>query len=218
MPVDDADRLGPKGHVYVELVREQWRAPLERGSARRALLTSFLGAALIIFGTIFALEVYGESILLIGIGLFAFVSSLGEIRALAPEFSEARRIGWVEASLDDNSVTIGEPAILRVVLHARRKLTLRGATALAEARHWDRATAGEVVSSIPLPISVAGESVGTGDDWRHALTFRIPETAPTSVYTSIDSTRWTLTLELTFAEGGPWRRTWPMLVFPADVS
>lgn len=218
MDVDDADRLGPKGHVYVELVREQWRAPLERGSARRALLTSFLGVALIIFGAVFALRVYGESILLIGIGLFAFVSSLGEIRALLPEFREARRIGWVEATLDDSSVTVGEPAILRVVLHARRKLTLRGATAMAEARHWERSTPGAALASIPLPISVAGDSVGKGDDWRHALTFRIPETAPTSAYTSNESTRWTLSLELNFAEDGPWRRTWPMLVFPADVS
>ena len=218
MPLDDADRLGPKGHVYVELVREQWRAPLERGTARRALLTSFLGVALIVLGAAFAARVYGESIVLIGIGLVAFFSSLGEIRALMPEFREARRIGWVEATLDDSSVTIGEPAILRMVLHARRALTLRGATAIAEARHWDRSTVGAVLASIALPISVAGESAARGDDWRHALTFRIPETAPTSVYTSADSIRWTLTLELTFADEAPWRRSWPMLVFPADVS
>ena len=120
MPADDADRLGPKGHVYVELVREQWRAPLERGTARRALLTSALGIALILFGLVGAFVVYGESVVLIGIGAFAFYSSLGEIRALMPEFREARRIGWVEPALDDGSVTIGEPATFRVVLHARR--------------------------------------------------------------------------------------------------
>jgi hypothetical protein len=30
--------------------------------------------------------------------------------------------------------------------------------------------------------------------------------------------RWTLTFELSLANEAPWRRTWPMLVFPADAS
>ena len=60
MTVDHADRLSPKGHVYVELVREQWRAPLERGTARRALLTSALGLALMIFGAVGVFLAYGE--------------------------------------------------------------------------------------------------------------------------------------------------------------
>ncbi len=216
MPADDADRLGPKGHVYVELAREQWRAPLERGSARRSLLTGFLGLALIAFGAIGTFLIYGESIVLIGIGLVGFVSALGEIRALRPEFEEARRIGWVEPSLDDSRVTVGEPATFRGVLHARRRLQVRTAGVLAEARRWTGATPGDVVESITLPVAVGGAVVAAGDDWRPSVTFRIPPTAPPSFYSATESVRWSLTLDLTFADAEPWRRTWPMLVFPAD--
>lgn len=216
MPADDAERLGPKGHVYVELAREQWLAPLERGSARRALLTGFLGLALIAFGAIGTFLIYGESIVLIGIGLVAFVSALGEIRALRPEFEEARRIGWVEPSLDDSRVTLGEPATFRIVLHARRKLQVRNAAVLAEARRWTGATPGEVVESMVLPMALGSAAVAAGDDWRPSVTFRIPATASPSFYTATESVRWSLTLDLTFADAEPWRRTWPMLVFPAD--
>ena len=144
MSVDDADRLGPKGHVYVELVREQWLAPLERGTARRAMLTSTLSVALMLFGAFGVFLMNGESVILIAIGLIGFVSSLGEIRALLPEFREARRVGWLEPALDDSSVTVGEPATFRAVLHARRKLTLQNATVRAEARHWQGSNPGEI--------------------------------------------------------------------------
>ncbi|HYW51600.1 MAG TPA: hypothetical protein VE861_13390 [Gemmatimonadaceae bacterium] len=216
MPADDADRLGPKGHVYVELVREQWRAPLERGTARRALLTSALGIALILFGLIGAFVVYGESFVLIGIGAFAFYSSLGEIRGLMPEFREARRIGWVEPSLDDGSVTLGEPATFRIVLHARQAQVIRSATVVAEARQWHRSTPGAVLASIPLQLAEE-ERVAAGDDWRQSVTFRIPDSAPPSFYDSMESVRWTLATELTLAGTAPWTRTWPMLVFPPDA-
>jgi hypothetical protein len=218
MLVDDADRLGPKGHIYVELVREQWRAPLERGSARRALITSALGIALIVFGVVGVFTIWGESVILVAIGVIGFASSLGEIRALMPEFSEARRVGWLEPALDDSSVTVGEPATFRAVLHARRKLTLQNASLRAEARRFDGATPGDVVESMVLPVSLTGGPIAAGDDWRQTVTFRIPPTAPPSYYSATDSVRWTLTLELSLAGEAPWRRTLPMLVFPADAA
>ena len=218
MPADDADRLGPKGHVYVELAREKWRAPLERGSARRALLTGFLGLALIAFGAIGTFMIYGESVVLIAIGLVGFVSALGEIRALRPEFEEARRIGWVEPSLDDSRVTVGEPATFHAVLHARRRLQVRSAAVMAEARRWTGATPGEVVESMSLPVAAGHAAIAQGDDWRPSVTFRIPLSAPPSFYSATESVRWSLTLDLTFADAEPWSRSWPMLVFPADVT
>lgn len=219
MPATEADRLGPKGHVYVELVREQWRAPLERGTARRALLTSALGVALILFGLIGAFVVYGESVVLIGIGAFAFYSSLGEIRALLPEFREARRIGWVEPSLDDSIVAIGDPATFSVVLHARRAQVIREATLVAEARRWERSTPGEILVCLPLPVPLtSGTGVAAGDDWRQTVTFRIPDSAPPSFYDAMESVRWSLTLELHFADAPVWKRSWPMLVYPPDAG
>jgi hypothetical protein len=218
MPADDADRLGPKGHVYVELVREQYLSPLERGTARRALLTALLGVALIVFGVIGTFIIYGESVILVAVGLVALVSALPELRALRPEFEEARRIGWVEATFDDSSVTVGEPATFRAVLHARRKLDLRNATVVAEARRWQGAQAGDVDTSLPLPVSMTGGPVAAGDDWRQTVTFRIPAGAPPSFYTSTESVRWTITLALDFANAQPWRRTWPMLVFPVETE
>ncbi len=218
MPFDDSDRLGPKGHVYVELVREQWSAPLERGTARRALLTSALGVALIGFGAAGLFVASPESIILIGIGLVAFLTSLPEIRILQPEFTEARRVGWLEAALDDSRVTAGEPATFRAVLHARRALMVQNVTLRAEARQWRGARPGDVATSMPLPVSLSGGPVAGGDDWRQSVTFRIPASAPPSFYSATESLRWTLTLELTLANTAPWRRTWPMLVFPADAS
>lgn len=218
MPLDDADRLGPKGHVYVELVREQWRAPLERGSARRALLTGFLGLALIIFGVVGSFVVYGESLVLVGIGAIALWSSLGEVKGLRPEFEEARRIGWVEPSLDDSRVSVGEPATFRAVLHARRTLQVQNAALVAEAHRWSGSVQGERLERLQLPVSLSGGTIAAGDDWRQTVTFRIPPTAPPSFYSSPDSVRWSLTLDLTFADQAPWRRTWPMLVFPADAT
>jgi len=218
MPADDADRLGPKGHVYVELVRELWRAPLERASARRALLTGILGAALVIMGIVGALTVYGEAVVLIGIGLVAVVSFLGEVRLLRPEFEEARRIGWVEPSLDDSRVTVGEPATFRVVLHARRALRVQNAALVAESHRWTGSTCGERIEQLALPVALTGGAIAGGDDWRQSVTFRIPSSALPSFYSATESVRWSLTLDLTFAEQAPWRRTWPMLVFPADAS
>ena len=218
MSVDDADRLGPKGHVYVELVREQWRAPLERGTARRALITSAISLALVIFGAVGVFIVYGESVILIAVGLIGFGSSLGEIRSLLPEFREARRVGWLEPALDDSSVTVGEPATFRAVLHARRKLTLQNASLRAEARRWHGATSGAVETVMVLPVSMAGGPIASGADWRQAVTFRIPPTAPASCYSATESVRWTLTLELALQGEEAWRRTLPMLVFPADAS
>lgn len=218
MVSDDADRLGPKGHVYVELVREQWRAPLERGTARRALLTSGLGLALIIFGVVGAFTVWGESVILVAIGLVGFYSSLGEIRSLMPEFREARRVGWLEPALDDSIVTVGEPATFRAVLHARRTLMLQNASVMLEARQYQYATPGEVLESMVLPVSLTGGPIARGTDWRQTVTFRIPTTAPASYYSGTESVRWTLTLELSLAGEAPWRRTLPMLVFPAEVG
>jgi hypothetical protein len=213
---DDADRLGPKGHVYIELVREQWRAPLERGTARRALLTGVLAVALIVFGIAGTFIAYGESLVLVGIGAFALWSTIGEVKALRPEFEEARRIGWVEPSLDDSRVTVGEPATFRAVLHARRELRLQNAAVVAEAHAWQGAAQGERLLQLPLPVSLTGGTIRGGDDWRQAVTFRLPATAPPSFYDATSSVRWTITLDLTFADQGPWRRTWPMLVYPAD--
>lgn len=218
MRIDDADRLGPKGHVYVELVREQWRAPLERGTARRALLTSAIGLALIIFGILGAFTVWGESIVLVAIGIIGFYSSLGEIRSLLPEFREARRVGWLEPALDDSIVTVGEPATFRAVLHARRNLNLQNATVRAEARQYHYAKEGDVLESMLVPVSLTGGPIARGTDWRQTVTFRIPPTAPASFYSGTESVRWTLTLELSLAGEAPWRRTLPMLVFPADAA
>lgn len=218
MSLDDTDRLGPKGHVYVELVREQWRAPLERGSARRALLTAVLGVVLMVLGVIGLFTTYGESLFLVAIGLLAFVSSFREISALRPEFEEARRIGWVEPSLDDSHVSVGEPATFRAVLHARRKLVLRSARVRAEARPWEGAVEGAVTESLVLPVANATAQIASGDEWRTAVTFRIPPAAPPSSYSSTESLRWTMTLELTFDDQAPWMRTWPMLVYPAENS
>ena len=218
MSVDDADRLGPKGHVYVELVREQWLAPLERGTARRAMLTSTLSIALMLFGALGVFLMKGESVILFAIGVIGFVSSLGEIRALLPEFREARRVGWLEPALDDSSVTVGEPATFRAVLHARRKLTLQNATVRAEARHWQGSNPGEIAESMVLPVSMTGGPIASGEDWRQTVTFRIPTTAPASWYSATDSVRWTLTLELILQGEDAWRRTLPMLVFPADAA
>lgn len=217
MPLDDADRLGPKGHVYVELVREQWRAPLERGSARRSLLTAFLGVALIAFGLVGSFTVYGEAVILVAIGLVACVSSFREISALRPEFEEARRVGWVEPSLDDSIVTVGEPATFRVVLHARKTLLIRSATVVVEGRCWRGSVPGEVAASIAVPVTIATASVEAGEDWRQTVTFRIPPSAPPSHYNSSESVRWTLTMELTFDRESPWRRVWPVLVFPVEA-
>lgn len=217
MSANDADRLGPKGHVYVELVREQWRAPLERGSARRALLTATLSVAMIIFGVVGIFIVYGESVILVAIGMIGIVSSLSELTGLRPEFEEARRIGWVEPAFDDN-MTVGEPATFRAVLHARRTLDLRNVALMAEARQWTGSRAGAVLESLALPVSLSGGSIAGGDDFRQMVTFRFPPTAPPSFYSSTESVRWTMTMELTFADQRPWRRTWPMLVFPADVE
>lgn len=218
MPVDDADRLGPKGHVYVELVREQWRAPLERGTARRALLTVVLALALIVFGIVGSFVIYGESLVLVAIGAIALWSSLGEVTGLRPEFEEARRIGWVEPALDDSRVTVGEPATFRAVLHARRTLHIQNAALVAEAHRWSGSVQGERLERLQLPVSLSGGTIAGGDDWRQTVTFRIPPTAPPSFYSSPDSVRWSITLDLTFAEQAPWRRTWPMLVFPADTN
>ena len=218
MPADDADRLGPKGHVYVELVREQWRAPLERPSARRALLTGFLGAVLIIMGIVGSIMVYGEALVLIGIGGVALFSFLGEVRLLRPEFEEARRIGWVEPVLDDSRVTAGEPATFSAVLHARRALRLQHAALVAEAHRWTGATRGEQIEQLALPMALTGAAIAAGDDWRQTVTFRIPSSAPPSFYSATESVRWSLTLDLTFADQAPWQRTWPMLVFPADAD
>jgi hypothetical protein len=201
---DDADRLGPKGHVYIELVREQWRAPLERGTARRALLTGVLAVALIVFG------IAGTFIAV------ALWSTIGEVKTLRPEFEEARRIGWVEPSLDDSRVTVGEPATFRAVLHARRELRLQNAAVVAEAHAWQGSERGERLLQLPLPVSLTGGTIRSGDDWRQAVTFRLPATAPPSFYDATSSVRWTITLDLTFADEAPWRRTWPMLVYPAD--
>ncbi|MDZ7632826.1 MAG: hypothetical protein U5K74_16175 [Gemmatimonadaceae bacterium] len=217
MSVDDADRLGPKGHVYVELVREQWRAPLERGSARRSLLTATLSVLMIGFGVVGTFIIWGESVILVAIGVVGFVTSMPELARLRPEFEEARRIGWVEPAFDDN-MTVGEPASFRAVLHARRKLSLERVTLVAEAREWTGAVPGAVMESLELPIQQRRAVIGAGDDWRESVTFRIPPSAPASFYRSTDSVRWTMTMELEFAEQAPWRRTWPMLVFPADVS
>jgi hypothetical protein len=216
MPTDDADRLGPKGHVFVERVREEWRAPLERASARRALLTMVLAVALIGFGIVGMFNAYGEAAALCGIGLVALFSTLPDVRALRPEFEEARRVGWVEPSLDDNSVTLGEPATFRAVLHARRDLRLCGASLFAEAREWREAKAGRVIMALPIAMSQELGAIKAGQDWREAVTFRIPPTAPPSLYDHTSSTRWTLTLALQFDGEGPWERTWSMLVFPPD--
>ncbi len=217
MPLDDADRLGPKGHVYVELVREQWRAPLERGSARRSLLTAFFGVALIGFGIIGTFTVYGEAVILIAIGLVACVSSFREISALRPEFEEARRVGWVEPSLDDSIVTVGEPATFRAVLHARKKLVVRSVTVVVEARQWRGSVPGELAATISVPVAISVAAVDSGADWRQMVTFRIPPSSPPSYYDSAESVRWTLAMELTFDRESAWRRVWPMLVFPVEA-
>ncbi len=218
MPLDDADRLGPKGHVYVELVREQWLAPLERGTARRSLLTAFFGVALIAFGLIGSFTVYGEAVILIAIGLVACVTSFREMSALRPEFEEARRVGWVEPSLDDSIVTVGEPATFRVVLHARKKLVVRSATVVLDARRWRGSVPGDVAATVAVPVVMAAAAVDAGADWRQTVTFRIPPSAPPSHYDSEESVRWTLTMELTFDRESIWRRVWPMLVFPVEAS
>jgi hypothetical protein len=218
MPLDDADRLGPKGHVYVELVREQWRAPLERGSARRSLLTACFGVALIAFGLVATVTMYGEALILVGIGLVACVSSFREISALRPEFEEARRIGWVEPSLDDGTVTVGEPATFRAVLHARRKLVVRTLIIVIEARRWHGSLPGVLVEAIPVPVAMPATAVDAGADWRQTVTFRIPPSAPPSHYDSAESVRWTLTMALTFEREAEWRRVWPMLVYPVEAS
>ena len=218
MANDEAARLGPKGHVYVELAREQWRAPLERGGARRAILTTLLSLALIVGGIVGAFVTNPEAVVLIAVGLIGLATSLPELRQLRPEFEEARRIGWVEPSLDDTHVTVGEPATFSVVLHARRELTVTAATLRAECRRWHGAASGDVLHTIDIPAAVAGAHVRSGEDWREAATFRVPTDAPPSHYSAVDSVRWTIALGLQFANAEPWARSWPMLVFPSDAT
>ena len=218
MPSTDAERIGPKGHVYVELVREQWRAPLERGSVRRSLLTALLGVALVVFGVVGAMVANAEAIVAVAVGAVALLTTLPELQALRPEFEEARRIGWVEPSFDDSSVTVGEPATFRAVLHARRALTITAVSLVAEAHRWAGGRQGERLEAVVLPVPEWPRAVASGDDWRQTVTFRVPEHAAPSFYESTNSVRWTVTLELTFASESPWRRTWPMLVFPAEGS
>ncbi len=202
----------------MELVREQWRAPLERGTARRSLLTAFFGVALIAFGLVGAFTVYGEALILVAIGLVACVTAFRDMSALRPEFEEARRVGWVEPSLDDSIVTVGEPATFRAVLHARKKLVVRNATVVVEARRWRGSAPGEVAATVAVPVVLAGAAVDAGEDWRQMVTFRIPLSAPPSYYDSAESVRWSLTMELTFDRESMWRRVWPMLVFPVEAS
>jgi hypothetical protein len=218
MPPDESDRLGPKGHIFVELVREQWRAPLERATARRALLTGAFGAALVGLGSAGVALAYGEAVLLIGLGLLGIFTSLPEIRLLQAEFTDARRIGWVEPTLDDSRVIVGDPATFRVVLHARHALTLRNASLHAEARKWNDSRGAEMVATIPMSVPNAHGSINAGADWRQAVTFRVPSSAPASFYSADESVRWTITLQMTFDGASPWTRTWPMLVFPADAA
>lgn len=216
MASDDADRLGPKGHVYVELVREQWRAPLERASARRALLTFVISDLLIALGIVGAFIANPEALVLVGIGVIGIVTTLPDLKKLRPEFEESRRIGWVEPMLDDSHVVVGEPATITTVLHARKTLTIRSVAIRAECRRWQGDRAGDVLTAIDIPAPKGFAQVKGGDDWRQTMTFRIAPTAPPSVYTPTDSVRWTLSMSLTFADEQPWQRTWPMLVFPQD--
>ena len=69
-----------------------------------------------------------------------------------------------------------------------------------------------------LPVSMAGGPIASGEDWRQTVTFRIPATAPASWYSATESVRWTLPLELMLQREDAWRRTLPMLVFPADAA
>ncbi|MCC7055005.1 MAG: hypothetical protein IT355_17160 [Gemmatimonadaceae bacterium] len=218
MPSNDADRIGPKGHVYVELVREQYRAPLERGSVRRSLATALLAIALVILGVVGAWVANPEALVAVAVGGVALFSSLPELQALRPEFEESRRIGWVEPSFDDSRVTAGEPATFATVLHARNALTVRGLSLVAEAHQWAGDRRGASLLVLPLPVTLSGSQVAAGDSWRQTVTFRIPDSAPASWYDAGSSVRWTMTMELTFANAEPWRRTWPMLVFPAEAS
>ncbi len=220
MSADDADRLGPKGHVFVELVREQWRAPLERPGARRAIMLASVGLGVILLAGLMSIRATlspGVALGFIALGGLAVLSAMPELRQVIPEFAESRRIGWVEPTLDDHSVTVGEPATFRAVLHARRSLSLRNLTLVAEARRWKGALPADRAISLPLPVSVRGGDIASGEDWRQTVTFRIPDTAPPSYYTPTESLRWTLKLEMTFAGERQWSRTWPMLVFPADA-
>lgn len=217
MPASDADRLGPKGHVYVELVRERWRAPLERASVRRALITTVLGIALVVFGVVGALVANAEAIVAVAVGGVAVMTTLPALQALRPEFEEARRIGWVEPAFDDSIVTVGEPATVRIVLHARRALEITGMTMVAEAYRWEGAKPVERVASVPLPVTATGR-VAAGQDWRETVTFRMPEQVPPSFYDATNSVRWSLVTDLAFGNAAPWHRAWPMLVFPPELS
>lgn len=79
-------------------------------------------------------------------------------------------------------------------------------------------TPGAIEAAMVLPVLMAGGPIASGEDWRQTVTFRIPATAPASWYSATESVRWTLTLELMLQGDDAWRRTLPMLVFPADAA
>jgi hypothetical protein len=218
VPVDLADKLGPKGPVYVALAREQWLAPLERASVRRTLLIATLGVILIVMGIVGAFRTTPEAITLVAVGCIALGTSFGDLRTLYREFSDARRIGWLEPTLDGAQVVVGEPFTFSVVLHARRKLTVTQARVLVEARKFTGAQSEAVVVTLPVPLSQSHAVIQSGDDWRDSATCRIPESAPASFYDVTRSVRWMLTLELKFGGAEEWHRQWPLLVYPAAAS
>lgn len=207
--------LGPKGYVYFDLAREAWLAPLERGSARRALFTGAMGVALAAAGLVSIRYVYGEAIALVPLGLFAIWQAWGELAPLGAEFRDARRIGWTELSLDDGWATPGEPVTCRITVHARRALAPRAASLELVATQYRYERAVEELARFTVPVAPVPPSVRGGDDWRASVTFRMPDEAPPSWYSIAQSVRWTLTARLEFAEGEPWVRSYPLLVYPA---
>lgn len=214
----DAALLGPKGYVYFDLAREAWLAPLERGSARRALLTGFLGICIAVAGVAFLAPAYGESLVLIPIGLFAIWQAWEELKPLGSEFADARRIGWTTIALDDGWATTGEPVTCRVTVHARRPLAPRAATLELVATRYERERVKEELARFAVPIDPLPPGVRGGDDWRAHVTFRMPDEAPPSWYSIAESVRWTLTCTIEFDDAEPWVRSYPLLVYPAPGS
>jgi hypothetical protein len=207
--------LGPKGGTYVELAREEWRAPLERASVRRSLLTALLSLVLIVMGAAGAYLASVEALALVGLGALGLYTTWADLQLMRYEFEESRRVGWVEVALDEEQLTIGDPFTVRLTWHARRAFRVTEAQVLLSARHWRGNTPGAVEREVAATLTGSDDLVRAGESWRASATMRTPLEAPPSHYDVDASLRWVLAVQVHFAGVAPWARELPVLVYPA---
>jgi hypothetical protein len=209
-----AAALGPKGETYVELTAAEWRAPLERSSVRRSLVTAAMSLALIVMGVLGALNVYPEAFALVGLGALGLYTTWSDLQLIRHEFEESRRVGWVEVAVDEEQVQLGDPLTVRISWHARHARAVRGASLVLAHATWSQNTprAEHVVAMLELPGS--DRALRAGETWRASGPVRMPANAPSSHYDADASVRWTLRVTVHFDGVAPWERTLPIIVYP----